>query len=319
MGLETDAPYAIRVEDEPTSKDDLGITVGKWEVGFCGCCTHCVPNCLMVTCCPCISLAQISARLGMMQYDLALVLFILLFVFTGGIGGIVGAIWLCQARTQTRERYQIPGSCCGDYCAACCCGCCAMAQLATHIKSYQPGTCDFGAQATLPALNSIQTKNRQIEPALKMADLEKPYTIAVEEPKADQAGEFTTGKWEVGFCDCCTHCVPNCLMVTCCPCITLAQISARLDMLAFKWALLLSILMLIIPSVGSIVFVIWIWMARIEVRERFKIPGGCCGDCMASICCACCALAQMATHIKSYKPGSCAFGPQDTLAPYQRA
>ncbi|KAE8900539.1 hypothetical protein PF005_g15489 [Phytophthora fragariae] len=155
MGLETDAPYAIRVEDEPTSKDDLGITVGKWEVGFCGCCTHCVPNCLMVTCCPCISLAQISARLGMMQYDLALVLFILLFVFTGGIGGIVGAIWLCQARTQTRERYQIPGSCCGDYCAACCCGCCAMAQLAAHIKSYQPGTCDFGAQATLPAYSRI--------------------------------------------------------------------------------------------------------------------------------------------------------------------
>lgn len=61
MGGEQDVPYAIHVEDEPTSKDDQGITVGKWEVGFCGCCTHMVPNCLMVTCCPCISLAQISA------------------------------------------------------------------------------------------------------------------------------------------------------------------------------------------------------------------------------------------------------------------
>nr|KAE8933315.1 hypothetical protein PF009_g16668 [Phytophthora fragariae] len=27
---------------------------------------------------------------------------------------------------------------------------------------------------------------------------------------------------------------------------------------------------------------------------------------------------QIATHIKSYKPGSCAFGPQDTLPAYTR-
>ncbi|KAG6619571.1 PLAC8 family protein [Phytophthora cinnamomi] len=131
------------------------------------------------------------------------------------------------------------------------------------------------------------------KPVLKMADLEaaKPYMIAVEEPKAGQAGEITTGKWEVGFCECCTPCVPNCLMTSCCPCVTLAQISARLDMMSFKWALLLSIVLLFIPSVGSIAFLVWIWVARKE----------------------------MATHIKSYKPGSCAFGPQDTLTPYQRA
>ncbi|EGZ07574.1 hypothetical protein PHYSODRAFT_253648 [Phytophthora sojae] len=128
MGGEQDVPYAIHVEDEPTSKDDQGITVGKWEVGFCGCCTHMVPNCLM--------------------YDLALVLFILLFVLSGGVGGIVGAIWLCQARTQTRERFQIPGSCCGDCMVS---FCCAMAQLATHIKSYKPGDCSFGPQDTLAA------------------------------------------------------------------------------------------------------------------------------------------------------------------------
>ncbi|KAF4043687.1 PLAC8 family [Phytophthora infestans] len=160
-----------------------------------------------------------------------------------------------------------------------------------------------------------------------MADLEaeKPYAIAVEEPKADPAdgksaaGEFTAGKWEVGFCDCFKHCVPNCLMTSCCPCVTLAQISSRLGMMPFKFALLLSILLLIFPCVGSLIFALWIWRARKEVRERFQIPGGCCGDCLASCCCGCCAMAQMATHIKSYKPGNCAFGPQDTLAPYQRA
>jgi Cys-rich protein (TIGR01571 family) len=134
---------------------ELDITVGKWDVGFCSCCTHCVPNCLMVSCCPCISLAQIVARLGMMDYGFALVLFIALYVFTWGFGGIVGVIFLWQARTKARERFQIPGSCCGDYCAACWCGCCAMAQLATHIKSYKPGSCDFEAQSTLPAYRHI--------------------------------------------------------------------------------------------------------------------------------------------------------------------
>uniref|UniRef100_H3H543 PLAC8 family protein n=1 Tax=Phytophthora ramorum TaxID=164328 RepID=H3H543_PHYRM len=117
---ESDQPYAIQIEDPKAT--NLGITVGKWDADFCGCCTHVVPNCLMVTCCPCVSLAQVSARLGMLDYNLALVLFILLYVFTGGIGCIVGAIWLWQARTKTRERFQIPGSCLGDYCAACCCG-----------------------------------------------------------------------------------------------------------------------------------------------------------------------------------------------------
>ncbi|KAF4149007.1 PLAC8 family [Phytophthora infestans] len=105
---EPEQAYAIHIDDP--KGNNLGATVGKWEVGFCDCFTHCVPNCLMVTCCPCISLAQISARLGMMDYSLAMVLFVLLYVFTGGIGAIAGAVWLWQARTKTRERFQIPGT-----------------------------------------------------------------------------------------------------------------------------------------------------------------------------------------------------------------
>jgi Cys-rich protein (TIGR01571 family) len=146
---ESNQNYAIQIDDKAPNLD---ITVGKWDVGFFGCFTHCVPNCLMVSCCPCVSLAQIVARLGMMDFGLALVLFILLTLFTGGFGGIVIVIFLWQARTKARERFQIPGSCCGDYCAACCCfWCCTMTQLATHIKSYKPGSCDFGPQDTLPA------------------------------------------------------------------------------------------------------------------------------------------------------------------------
>lgn len=105
-----------------------------------------MPNCLMVTFCPCVSLAQVLSRLGMMNFTTALLMSLLLgalAAFTGGIGYIVFAIWIWSARSKTRERFQIPGGSCEDYCAACCCGCCALAQIATHIKSYQAGSCSF--------------------------------------------------------------------------------------------------------------------------------------------------------------------------------
>lgn len=102
-------PYAIQVDQDAGTQHGLGITVGKWEVGLFGCCTHMVPNCCMVFCCPCVSLAQISARLGKLKYDIALVLFVLLFFCTGGTASLVGLIWLWQTRAQTRERFQIPG------------------------------------------------------------------------------------------------------------------------------------------------------------------------------------------------------------------
>ncbi|KAG2865139.1 hypothetical protein PC113_g3948 [Phytophthora cactorum] len=44
--------------------DDTPLMTGSWLVGLCGCCTDLIPNCCMVTFCPCISLAQISKRLG---------------------------------------------------------------------------------------------------------------------------------------------------------------------------------------------------------------------------------------------------------------
>ncbi|KAG7395219.1 hypothetical protein PHYBOEH_004126 [Phytophthora boehmeriae] len=122
-------------------------------------------------------------------------------------------------------------------------------------------------------------------------DKATPYAIAVEEPKpAAQAveAEFTTGKWEVGLCGCCTHCVPNCCMVSFCPCVSIAQVSARLGFMTYSTALLISLLLILCTGgAGGIVFVVWIWM--------------------------------VATHTKSYKPGNCDFGPQETLAPYQQA
>lgn len=53
------------------------------------------------------------------------------------------------------------------------------------------------------------------------------------------------------------------------------------------------------------------------MHERFRIRGSSFGDCEVATCCSCCALAQVATHIKSYKPGSYSFGPPDTLLGFQ--
>ncbi|KAG6970189.1 hypothetical protein JG687_00002774 [Phytophthora cactorum] len=54
--------------------DDTPLMTGSWLVGLCGCCTDLIPNCCMVTFCPCISLAQISKRLGVTSYGFGLFL-----------------------------------------------------------------------------------------------------------------------------------------------------------------------------------------------------------------------------------------------------
>jgi Cys-rich protein (TIGR01571 family) len=177
------------------SEDGLGR--GQWGVGFWDCFTNLMPNCFMVTFCSCISVAQISARLGITTYSKALiaclVVIIAEFVVSGlasstasssytvetnytndgttytyeassgsGAGVIVSrgimilvhvvfAVFVMHLRTKTRERFDIPGSSRNDYFAAFCCSCCALAQMATHIRSYNPGSCDFGPVAdTLP-------------------------------------------------------------------------------------------------------------------------------------------------------------------------
>ncbi|GMF24995.1 unnamed protein product [Phytophthora lilii] len=147
---QTEVPVAIPVGDPTPDKDASGITLGKWEAQFCSCCTHCVPNCLMATFCPCISVAQISARLGLVTYTCALIVLILLFASTCGMAHVALFVWIWQVRQHTRERFKIPGGCCEDYCASFWFPCCTLAQIATHIKSYKPGDCDFGPQDTLP-------------------------------------------------------------------------------------------------------------------------------------------------------------------------
>ncbi|GAB9470500.1 hypothetical protein Gpo141_00007744 [Globisporangium polare] len=171
------------------------IQTGRWTSGLCSCCDNCVPNLLMAWCCPCISLAQVYARLGLYRYLPALVsLFVLyavgvignfipsdstetatytydpqtgsvvvtgapststmLLPITMAVGQSLFRLVVWQARSKVRERFQIPGSCIGDGCASCICSCCAIAQLATHVKSYTPGSCSFGGPDVLPAFTN---------------------------------------------------------------------------------------------------------------------------------------------------------------------
>eukprot|EP00644_Phytophthora_capsici_P004725 jgi/Phyca11/110914/e_gw1.19.616.1 len=123
--------------------------MGSWLVGLCGCCTDVIPNCCMVTFCPCVSLAQISTRLGVTSYCIGL----LISFFFGCFVSACLPLWICHLRSITRKRFRIPGNCCGDYCGSLCCPCCTIAQMATRTGSYTPGSCSFGSRDTLPPYN----------------------------------------------------------------------------------------------------------------------------------------------------------------------
>lgn len=161
---------------------------GEWDAAMCACCQHCVPNCWMTWCCPWVAAAQIATRLGTGSFLVTVYTLALLFVaqtvsvgimvheyavadwsdpdvasqvddpvqFTVcrlvyGATAIAFSVYAWHLRTKTRERFELPGSCCGDCARAWCCLCCVLAQLATHVKSYRPQSCSFGAPDTLPA------------------------------------------------------------------------------------------------------------------------------------------------------------------------
>ncbi|KAJ0411838.1 hypothetical protein ATCC90586_002991 [Pythium insidiosum] len=131
-----------------------------------------------------------------------------------------------------------------------------------------------------------------------------------------QGGQVTStgirvGAWDADLFDCYASLVPNCCMATC----------------IVVWGSVVVYAMYgenVVGNPGGYIGSMWatttclfVWRVRAKIRDRFQIPGSCMGDCFTSMCCTCCALAQMATHVKSYKPGSCDFGPPDTLPAYQ--
>ncbi|KDO20283.1 hypothetical protein SPRG_14418 [Saprolegnia parasitica CBS 223.65] len=146
--------------------DHNGIPQRQWRQHLCGCWSACVPNTLMSALCPCISLAQISVRMGFSSSSyVAQVLSTGLFhgvVFLGCIVGDVGGtllaivfalgLWLYMYRLRSRLRtvFQIPGSMLEDLCVTLLCPICATSQMAAHVQSFDEGTCSFDAKSVLP-------------------------------------------------------------------------------------------------------------------------------------------------------------------------
>ncbi|RLN70065.1 hypothetical protein BBJ28_00010907 [Nothophytophthora sp. Chile5] len=113
--------------------------------------------------CPGVSVAQISARLGLARYSLVLSGFVALYLLvflallwdTGVldflcVAAAVGAAFgVAHLRTKTRTLFFIPGNFLQDVASAIVCGPCAIAQMASHVEAYHPGTCSFRARSTL--------------------------------------------------------------------------------------------------------------------------------------------------------------------------
>ncbi|DAZ95266.1 TPA: hypothetical protein N0F65_002378 [Lagenidium giganteum] len=160
--------------------DVLGVQLGVWSAGPCECTSSLVPNCAMSTLLPCVSLAQVAVRTGMTTYVWALLFFFSLWVMAIGsavalhvakltsedpdmemvaprvtifvlmIIRFIFVVGASRVRTQVRTSFHIPGNALADLCFMNYCQCCAIAQMATHAQSYQPGHCGFGAPDTLP-------------------------------------------------------------------------------------------------------------------------------------------------------------------------
>lgn len=210
--------------------------------------------------------------------------------------------------------------------------------------------------ATLP---NISTRTTEPEAGYVLHVENERATLPFQQDSfavADDSG-ITTGKWDVNLFDCFSFLVPNCLMVSFCPCVALAQIGHRLNVAPFPVILLIAVFVIGVEFVIILLtitaqithwiddethhsyrdhyrhpdqiiyratliilevnFCVFIWHLRRRTRDRFRIPGSHCEDCVESFFCSCCATAQMATHIKSYQTGTYGFGIPGTLPAYK--
>ncbi|OQR86103.1 hypothetical protein ACHHYP_10971 [Achlya hypogyna] len=145
--------------------DHNGIVTGRWKISIFGCFDTCVPNTIMVTFCPCVTIAQVTTRIG--AYGTYLhVLLAAFFVYIwyliscfvkaswlrsiSGILGFLMFLFLWHLRYKVRVMFRIPSTLFEDALCSLFCSCCSLAQIATHVEAYTPGECAFEARATLP-------------------------------------------------------------------------------------------------------------------------------------------------------------------------
>lgn len=159
----SDVTVNVAGDSSSQGTDHNGIVTGRWKSGIFGFTDSIVPNAVMSFCCPGISVAQISARVGMMPFfqvvGLYSALYLLAFLaavtdskffsVVFWLSAIVSVLCMLRMRWRLRAIFAIPGSPFEDAAYALCCGCCSIAQMASHVESYEPGTFAFKPRETL--------------------------------------------------------------------------------------------------------------------------------------------------------------------------
>ncbi|KAK1935639.1 hypothetical protein P3T76_010334 [Phytophthora citrophthora] len=302
--------------------DHNGLVVGKWKSGlFSSCYKNCVPNAITPMLCPGVSMAQICARLGIANFFAVLFSYLSVDGFVFGavvtkvdvlstlavIVGVLVLLFTIRIRFRMRYLFSIPGSLMEDAFSSVFCPCCTIAQMADHSESAMTNQ-----QSTNPGTTFV-------------------YPNKLECGEGVDHNGITVGEWSMGPFNCCDDIIPNGLMSSICPVISVAQITVRLGLAGYAFILgiyvalyLLGLVaatsgdfyLLLLCVLAEFITTISIGCLRFKMRQLFSIPGNILKDAALVVLCRPCAVAQMATHVEAYRVGKCLFRARSTLPGY---
>lgn len=133
----------------------------------------------------------------------------------------------------------------------------------------------------------------------------------IHRPSPAGPGVSPNGNWSTGLCDCLEEC-GLCCEVWCIPSL---QVSLQYNLMKHhmrrKVDWLICILACCVPLAGDVLGCI----IRSEARQRYRIRGNCCCDCMTVWCCQCCALVQQARQMTAMGESACGLCYNPTLEP----
>ncbi|KUJ23885.1 PLAC8-domain-containing protein [Mollisia scopiformis] len=117
-------------------------------------------------------------------------------------------------------------------------------------------------------------------------------------------------EWNNGLFDCFSGADNLCLKATFCPCFVYGKTQHRIRDPSLAGYERFNQDCLMWCGVQSCCGLGWIfnWMARTELRNKFGINGGGCGDCMTAWCCTCCSIIQNEKEVIGRQSGAAAGG-----------
>lgn len=136
------------------------------------------------------------------------------------------------------------------------------------------------------------------------------------------------GAWITGLCECFEQILPSCACAWCCSCVLLGKVTDRLKTHTFNCLVGGFFIALILESVlngvgvpipfSSLYMIFFTAETRTKMRQALNIPGNGCEDCLVSVFCMPCTLAQMARQVFAYRGpfdcDGCNCGPDHHIA-----